>query len=64
MTIRFGNQIFSPTWNRNHVASVLITFKEPFVTQGRGGYFDDFGIIRDVMQNHLLQVSANESIYE
>lgn len=56
MTIRFSNQIFSPTWNRNNVASVLITFKEPFGTQGRGGYFDEFGIIRDVMQNHLLQI--------
>ncbi|XP_062562901.1 glucose-6-phosphate 1-dehydrogenase isoform X1 [Armigeres subalbatus] len=56
MTIRFSNQIFSPTWNRNNVASVLISFKEPFGTQGRGGYFDDFGIIRDVMQNHLLQI--------
>ena len=33
-----------------------MTFKEPFGTQGRGGYFDEFGIIRDVMQNHLLQV--------
>lgn len=33
-----------------------ITFKEPFGTDGRGGYFDEFGIIRDVMQNHLLQV--------
>lgn len=56
MTIRFGNKIFSPTWNRDHIASVLITFKEPFGTHGRGGYFDDFGIIRDVMQNHLLQI--------
>lgn len=56
MTIRFGNKIFSPTWNREHIASVLITFKEPFGTHGRGGYFDDFGIIRDVMQNHLLQI--------
>jgi hypothetical protein len=35
---------------------VQITFKEPFGTDGRGGYFDDIGIIRDVMQNHLLQV--------
>jgi glucose-6-phosphate 1-dehydrogenase len=33
-----------------------ITFKEPFGTEGRGGYFNDIGIIRDVMQNHLLQV--------
>lgn len=53
---RFGNAIFSPSWNRHYVASVQITFKEPFGTQGRGGYFDKFGIIRDVMQNHLLQI--------
>lgn len=56
MTIRFGNQLFNPTWNRQNIASVMITFKEPFGTQGRGGYFDEFGIIRDVMQNHLLQI--------
>jgi glucose-6-phosphate 1-dehydrogenase len=56
MTIRFGNQLFNPTWNRQNIASILITFKEPFGTQGRGGYFDEFGIIRDVMQNHLLQI--------
>ncbi|XP_046621762.1 glucose-6-phosphate 1-dehydrogenase isoform X1 [Neodiprion virginianus] len=56
MTLRFGNRIFSPTWNRDSVASVQISFKEPFGTQGRGGYFDEFGIIRDVMQNHLLQI--------
>jgi len=53
---RFGNRIFNPTWNRDNIASVLISFKEPFGTQGRGGYFDEFGIIRDVMQNHLLQI--------
>lgn len=56
MTIRFANQIFNPAWNRENIASVLISFKEPFGTEGRGGYFDDFGIIRDVMQNHLLQI--------
>ncbi|XP_012277151.1 glucose-6-phosphate 1-dehydrogenase isoform X2 [Orussus abietinus] len=56
MTLRFGNIIFNPTWNRDHVACIQITFKEPFGTQGRGGYFDEFGIIRDVMQNHLLQI--------
>lgn len=54
--IRFGNRIFGPTWNREHIASVFISFKEPFGTFGRGGYFDEFGIIRDVMQNHLLQI--------
>ena len=56
ISLRFGNMIFGPTWNRNHIASITITFKEPFGTQGRGGYFDEFGIIRDVMQNHLLQI--------
>ena len=43
---RFGNRIFSPIWNRDNIASVVISFKEPFGTQGRGGYFDEFGIIR------------------
>eukprot|EP00457_Paulinella_chromatophora_P002832 gb/GEZN01002837.1/.p1 GENE.gb/GEZN01002837.1/~~gb/GEZN01002837.1/.p1 ORF type:complete len:592 (+),score=97.57 gb/GEZN01002837.1/:229-2004(+) len=56
MTLRFANQIFEPVWNREHIDSVEITFKEDIGTGGRGGYFDDFGIIRDVMQNHLLQV--------
>jgi len=53
---RFANVIFQPLWNRNHISTVTVTFKEPFGTMGRGGYFDEFGIIRDVMQNHLLQV--------
>ncbi|CAM1332447.1 G6PD (predicted) [Pycnogonum litorale] len=56
MTLRFGNRIFGPTWNRDNIQAVMISFKEPFGTQGRGGYFDEFGIIRDVMQNHLLQI--------
>ena len=38
MTLRFGNLLFSPTWNRNYIASVVITFKEPFGTQGRRLY--------------------------
>ena len=54
--LRFGNPIFSSTWNKENVASVLISFKESFGTEGRGGYFDNNGIIRDVMQNHLLQI--------
>jgi len=56
MILRFGNRIFNPIWNRDNIASIQITFKEPFGTQGRGGYFDTFGIIRDIMQNHLLQI--------
>ncbi|KAI9251652.1 glucose-6-phosphate dehydrogenase [Helicostylum pulchrum] len=58
MTVRFANMIFSPLWSRMHIDSVQITMKEPFGTEGRGGYFDEFGIIRDVMQNHLLQLMS------
>lgn len=43
---RFANRIFGPIWNRDNVACVILTFKEPFGTEGRGGYFDEFGIIR------------------
>lgn len=43
---RFANRIFGPIWNRDNIACVILTFKEPFGTEGRGGYFDEFGIIR------------------
>ncbi|PAA82009.1 hypothetical protein BOX15_Mlig022703g5, partial [Macrostomum lignano] len=56
VVLRFANRILAPLWNRDNIANVLVTFKENFGTEGRGGYFDEFGIIRDVMQNHLLQV--------
>jgi len=56
LILRFGNMFLNATWNRHHIDNVQIIFKEPFGTEGRGGYFDEFGIIRDVMQNHLLQV--------
>lgn len=56
ITLRFANKTLAATWNRENVACVLISFKEPIGTQGRGGYFDEFGMIRDVMQNHLLQI--------
>lgn len=56
LTFRFGNSWLEWLWNRNAVKCVLINFKEPFGTEGRGGYFDQYGIIRDIIQNHLLQV--------
>ncbi|PAA91876.1 hypothetical protein BOX15_Mlig009613g1 [Macrostomum lignano] len=56
VVLRFANRVFSPLWNRDNIANVVVTFKENFGTEGRGGYFDEFGIIRDVMQNHLLQI--------
>lgn len=58
MTLRFGNGIFSHLWSRAAIANVQVTFKENIGTLGRMGYFDQFGIIRDVMQNHLLQIVA------
>lgn len=53
---RFGNSLWEWVWNRNAIENVTLTFKEPFGTDGRGGYFDNYGIIRDILQNHLLQV--------
>mmetsp|Transcript_9876 Transcript_9876/g.40803 ORF Transcript_9876/g.40803 Transcript_9876/m.40803 type:complete len:554 (-) Transcript_9876:238-1899(-) len=58
MVLRFSNLIFEPLWNRDHIRNVQITFSEDFGTDGRGGYFDHYGIIRDIMQNHLLQIMA------
>src|SRR5699024_10641939 len=55
LPFRFANQVYEPLWNRRHIEAVEILFKESFGTYGRGGYFDKFGIIRDVVQNHLLQ---------
>ncbi|CAI2179225.1 14959_t:CDS:2 [Funneliformis geosporum] len=56
LIVRFANVFFGAVWNRQSIANVQITFKEKIGTEGRGGYFDEFGIIRDVMQNHLLQI--------
>nr|CCC93453.1 putative glucose-6-phosphate 1-dehydrogenase [Trypanosoma congolense IL3000] len=53
---RFANRVFSALWNNNNIACVKITFKETIGTEGRGGYFDKVGIIRDVVQNHLTQI--------
>ena len=54
-TLRWANAMFEPLWSNAHVESVQIIFKENIGTDGRGGYFDGFGIIRDIIQNHLLQ---------
>ena len=58
VVLRFANPILGPLFCRERVAAVVITLKEPFGTAGRAGYFDAFGVVRDVIQNHLLQVFA------
>jgi len=56
LVLRFGNQMFGPIWDNKSIKAVKLTFKEAIGTKGRGGYFDPIGIIRDVMQNHMLQL--------
>ncbi|XP_044492139.1 glucose-6-phosphate 1-dehydrogenase, chloroplastic-like [Mangifera indica] len=58
LVLRFSNLVFGPLWSRNYIRNVQFIFSEDSGTEGRGRYFDNYGIIRDIMQNHLLQILA------
>ena len=58
LAFRFGNGIFEPLWDRRYVNSVQITAAESIGVEGRGGYYQEAGALRDMIQNHLLQIMA------
>ncbi|NTU92675.1 MAG: glucose-6-phosphate dehydrogenase [Chlorobiaceae bacterium] len=59
MVFRFSNGMFEPLWNRQYIAQVQITIAEEFGIRGRGAYYEEAGLLRDIIQNHGLQLLAS-----
>ena len=58
LVLRFSNGIFEPLWNRNYVDSIEISASETLGVENRGKYYDSAGALRDMIQNHLMQLMA------
>ncbi|WP_233165846.1 glucose-6-phosphate dehydrogenase [Archangium sp. Cb G35] len=56
LVLRLANGIFEPLWNRQHIDHVQVTCAEPLGVEGRGGYYEQAGVVRDMIQNHAFQV--------
>ena len=59
MYFRFANSMLEPIWNRNYVSSIQLTIAEDFGVEGRGRFYEEAGALRDVVQNHALQIIAS-----
>src|SRR5207247_7428913 len=58
MAFRFANEMFEPLWNNRHVDHIQFTVSEAVSVEGRGGYYDRSGVLRDMIQNHMFQMLA------
>ncbi len=58
LVFRFSNGIFEPLWNKSHVDHIQFTVSETVGVEGRGGYYDNAGVLRDMIQNHMFQMLA------
>src|SRR5262249_3290939 len=58
LAFRFANGMYEPLWNKDHIANIQFNVPEAVDVEGRGGYYDQSGVLRDMMQNHMFQMLA------